>query len=60
MAEDFPTGDNRREVAGWGDARLLIDWDGKMELVGGTEADREKAKERIRQFVHDRKVKGVD
>jgi hypothetical protein len=51
VAEDFPTGDNRREAAGWGDTRLLIDWDGRLELVGGSQADREKAKEWIRQFV---------
>jgi hypothetical protein len=43
-----------------GEARLLKKWDGKCELVGGTEEDRAEARKWIALFMNGSEVEGGD
>ena len=46
-------GDPGTLLAGFGDARLMRHLDGRLELVGGSEADRNAALEWLTQFLPD-------
>jgi hypothetical protein len=46
-----PEGDPGETLAGFGDARLVKYLDGRVELLGGTEAERERALAWLAQFM---------
>ena len=51
--------DRGETLAQFGKARLVKQFDGKLELVGGTEDDRQNAREWISMFLHEAVVREV-
>ena len=49
----WPKQDEGEIMARFGEARLIKKLTGKIELVGGTEADRAAAREWISMFLHE-------
>ena len=59
MKFKFPTRNEGETIATFGEARLVKQLDGKLELVGGSPENRTEAKEWVSLFLHEAVISQV-